>query len=235
MLELNSFVLVLLLLCCFTMVFGRFFCGYACAFGSLGDLVHWLGQLVQKKLKKKLPRLPQKVRWLLRYLPYVILTVIVALCGLGIYADLSGWSPWDVFSMLTALRFRLTGYYLGLVLLILTLVGMVFEERFFCRFLCPMGAVFRLLPILPWAVIRRNREQCLKGCSACEKACPVETKLSSGENTADCIQCGKCLGTCPKSNAKAGWPKLRGNELWFTILKAAVLLGLAILIGASRI
>ena len=60
-----------------------------------------------------------------------------------------GTSPWDVFSMLHAGNFRLSSYTPGIVLLVLILVGMFFEERFFCRFLCPMGAVFSLLPILP--------------------------------------------------------------------------------------
>ena len=234
-LELNSFVIVLLALCGFTVVFGRFFCGYACAFGSLGDLFYWLSGLVQKKLGHKLPRIPEKLRRLLSYLPYVVLLAIVVLCALGIYGGLSGWSPWDVFSMLTALRLHLGGYAVGIVLLVLVVVGMAFESRFFCRFLCPMGAVFRLLPILPWSVLRRNRETCLKGCTACEKACPVETKLSSGCNAGDCIQCGKCLGACPKANCSAGLPKVRGNELWLTAGKAVLLLLLAVLIGASRI
>lgn len=50
--------------------------------------------------------------------------------------------PVDVFSMLHAGNFRLSSYIPGIVLLVLILVGMFFEERFFCHFLCPMGAVF---------------------------------------------------------------------------------------------
>ena len=40
--ELTSFVAVLLMLCVYTMIFGRFFCGFACAFGSFGDAMHAL-------------------------------------------------------------------------------------------------------------------------------------------------------------------------------------------------
>ena len=49
-LQLDSFTLSLLGLCGFTILFGRFFCGHVCAFGSLGDGVWWLSGLVQKKL-----------------------------------------------------------------------------------------------------------------------------------------------------------------------------------------
>ena len=70
----DSFTLSLLGLCGFTLLFDRFFCGYACAFGSLGDAVWALSGLVQKKLlhRKKQFQLPertvlwgQKVKYLL--------------------------------------------------------------------------------------------------------------------------------------------------------------------------
>ena len=61
-LQMDSFTLSLLGLCGFTILFGRFFCGYVCAFGSLGDGVWWLSGLVQKKLlhRKKQFQLPAK-------------------------------------------------------------------------------------------------------------------------------------------------------------------------------
>ena len=61
-LQLDSFTLSLLGLCGFTLLTGRFFCGYVCAFGSLGDLVYWISGLVQKKLlhRKKQFRLPHR-------------------------------------------------------------------------------------------------------------------------------------------------------------------------------
>ena len=58
--------------------------------------------------------------------------------------------------MIRAGNFHLSGYLPGLLLLLLILAGMVFCERFFCRFLCPMGAVFNLLPILPLFAAKRQ-------------------------------------------------------------------------------
>lgn len=234
-LELSSFVCVLMALCVYTVLFGRFFCGYACAFGSLGDGVYFLSGKLQKKCKVKLPKLPEKLVQALSYLPFAVLAGIVVLCGLGVYSGLSGWSPWEVFSMVTALNFRLERRILGIVLLVLILVGMAWESRFFCRFLCPMGAVFRLLPIMPWAGLRRDTSDCIKGCSACKKNCPVGMELGAGENAGDCIRCGKCVGICPKENIHSPVPKLKGDELWLTGAKGAVLLVLAATLGAVRV
>ena len=113
----SSFLTVLLALCAYTIVFGRFFCGYACAFGSLGDAVRGLYLWICKKCKKKPRSIPKTVcRWL-SYGKYVVLLAIVLLCFSGVYGELSGWSPWDVFSMLHAGNFHLSGYVLGVVLL----------------------------------------------------------------------------------------------------------------------
>ena len=51
--EQNAFLVMLIALCGFTILFGRFFCGYACAFGTLGDGMYALSQWIQKKVKKE--------------------------------------------------------------------------------------------------------------------------------------------------------------------------------------
>ncbi len=231
----TGFVQTLLALCLFTMVFGRFFCGFACPFGALGDLVYFLREKVRKKTKKKGPRLPGALVRVLNYFPFLLLFAIVLLCTLGVYASLTGWSPWDVFSMLTTLNLRLGGYILGTILLVLILVGMALEPRFFCRFLCPMGAVFRLLPILPWSVLKRDTDSCLKGCSACAKTCPVGHTLGVGENAGDCIRCDKCVGVCPKQNITCGAKTSFVGGVLITVGKAAVLVLIAFFLGATRI
>ena len=59
--EKNAFLVMLIALCGFTILFGRFFCGYVCAFGTLGDGMFALSQWVQKKVKKKLPKIPEEI------------------------------------------------------------------------------------------------------------------------------------------------------------------------------
>ena len=88
LLRLDSFVLSLIGLCGFTVLFDRFFCGYVCSFGGLGDFVYWLSGLVQKKLlhRKKQFRLPERaVRWGQK-VKYLLLALIAVLCALGVAA-----------------------------------------------------------------------------------------------------------------------------------------------------
>lgn len=232
--ELTAFASALLGLCIFTILFGRFFCGFACAFGSLGDGVHAAYLWVFKKMKKKPVLLSAKTGARLSFVKYIILALIMLLCFMGVYADLRGTSPWDVFSMLHAGNFRLGGYVPGVVLLALILVGMCVQERFFCRFLCPMGAIFSMLPVLPAFSLCREREKCIKGCSGCTRNCPSDVELpadGSFETPGDCFQCQKCIDICPKGNIHCGISKLRGNEIWFTVLRAGLLFALCLFLG----
>lgn len=223
---LTSFVTVLITVCLFTLVFGRFFCGFACAFGSMGDFFRWLYLTLCKKLKKKPLKFPEKLSKNLPAVKYVVLVVLIYLCFKGSFDSVQSANPWTVFSMLHARNFQLGSYIPGIVLLILIIVGMCLEDRFFCRFLCPMGAVFTLVPVLPVFGLVRDRENCLKGCSACTRKCPSNIELPAEKKydiRSDCFQCQKCIDICPKKNVHTGIKKLRGNEIWFTILRAALL------------
>lgn len=111
--EITSFVLSLIILCASTVVFGRFFCGFACAFGSLSDWVRAAYVWVCKKLKKKPVTLGMELTAALSLIKYAVLLLILFLCFGGTYVKLKGSSPWDVFSMLHAGNFALEGYFAG--------------------------------------------------------------------------------------------------------------------------
>lgn len=232
--ELSSFLVVLIALCLFTILFGRFFCGFACAFGALGDAVHALYLAICKRTKRKPFRLKEKTSEILSYLKYIVLFSIILLCVLGLYGNISGWSPWDVFSMIRAGNIKFSGYILGLIILIVILIGMALCERFFCKFLCPLGALFSLLPILPFFSLTRNRDNCIKGCNACQRCCPSNISLDDKNGYSDngnCFQCQKCIGTCPKKNIGTKFSRIKGNEIWFTLLRAALLAVVLIWVG----
>lgn len=233
-LEVTSFVAALIVLCVYTIVFGRFFCGFACAFGSLGDAVRALYVFICKKLKKKPITMKAAVVKKLKVVKYFVLAIIAVTCFTGVYSKAKGFSPWDVFSMLHARNFKLGGYTLGVVLLVLIVIGMCFQERFFCRVLCPMGAVFSILPVLPFSNLRRDRSECIKGCRACTMKCPSDIELApdtAPELSGDCFQCQKCIDTCPKGNIHTGILALKGNEIWYTVLRAVILLILFKFVG----
>lgn len=196
--------------------------------------MHAIYGIICKKRKKKPKRIKPELAKKLSLLKYGILLLIAICCFAGVYQKARGTSPWDVFSMLHAGNFRLASYLPGILLLILILIGMFFEERFFCRFLCPMGAVFSLLPILPLFTLHRKRENCIRGCSACTRQCPSAVELPSDGSmdiSGDCFQCQKCIDTCPKGNIHCGIKELHGNEILFTLFRAVLLLTLLLWVG----
>lgn len=195
--EVNTFFVLLVLLLLFTVVFGRFFCGYVCAFGTVGDLLYKLVDLPLSKLGVKRPRIPAKVEGALRYLKYAVLAFFLVTSVMGLASVVSVYSPWTAFGRLLSGSF-LELDVVGLALLVLIAVGMVFKERFFCEFLCPMGAVFSLLPMLPFFRAHRHMPSCTE-CGACERACPVRIVVPNERaRSGECIGCGRCQAVCPQ-------------------------------------
>ena len=229
--ELTPFISILIILLAFTFLFGRFFCGYACAFGFLGDLLYSLSAFLQKKIHKRVWQIPDKPRRILRYMKYLILAVILLLTFLQAYDRVSRFDPWQIFAGFLAGDFALKGKTAGFAVLVLIAVGMCFVERFFCLFLCPMGAVFSMIPVLPASGLRRDPSHCAGKCHQCEKNCPAGyfrsfpreqipdgyPGLDKGESVnaepdgkvrdqgyGECIACMKCANGCPVGNAGCG-------------------------------
>lgn len=222
--EMTSFVTLLVVVLVYTIVFGRFFCGYACSFGTLQDLAYAAGTPLRKRLKfddKK--KLPLGVRYGLQLVKYAVLVAICVLCFMGVWSEVSGYSPWVAWGGVIALSFQEVNAW-SLVGLVTVVVCSLFIERFFCQFLCPMGAVFSLMPTLPFALFSRDRPHCARRCNRCQDNCPVGIHpdvhdLRSGE----CIACGRCADHCPVANitvARTGnkWRLVR------VVAKAVVLL-----------
>ena len=140
------------------------------------------------------------------YIPLnIVLALILLSCLTGVYGKLTGTSPWDVFSMLTAGRLPDSTYLVGIILLLLIMVGMCTQERFFCQFLCPMGAVFAMMPILPSALFKRDRSKCPAKCGLCRKRCPAHLDIDGDTLlSGECICCHACEATCPRKNIQIG-------------------------------
>lgn len=187
-----------------TAIMGRFFCGFLCSFGSMGDLFWFLGT----KLKLRRPKISQHADRLLKGLKYGILIGIVLLVwtlGLsilggtanpwtifGMYATLSGWA--DLSSLIS----------IGALLLLLIIAGSMLIERFFCRYLCPLGAVFSIVSKFRLFKIRKPVQNC-GGCQACTKRCSMGIPLYGMNVVSDseCIDCMNCVEICPRGNVKA--------------------------------
>jgi uncharacterized protein with FMN-binding domain/ferredoxin len=183
-----------------TAVFGRFFCGTMCAFGTLQDAAAFLG----RKVFHIRWRMPEQADRILKKLKYVILAGLIAgwIFGVDLLANAN---PWDafaaIFTLPPAISYAFTSLLAGSILLLLILLSSLFVERFFCRYLCPMGAVFSLASLLRIAKIRKPRREC-GSCRLCTRTCKMGIplyacdKVSSGE----CISCMKCVQPCPHHN-----------------------------------
>ncbi len=244
--EPTSFVALLVAVLAFTVLFGRFFCGYACAFGTLGDAVYLLFTPVRKLLGIPDRPLSGKAQRAGQYVKFAVLAAIVLMCFFGVWAEVSGYSPWTAFAGIVALSVDGIDAAAFIVLGVLVL-GMGFVKRFFCQFLCPLGAAFALMPVLPFSAFSRKKACCSRRCGQCCAGCPVSVFPDADSFTAgECISCGKCADVCPIGNAgllrakatgelRVGKPPkriLRGNEVWLVLLKAVLLLAVLWVAGA---
>ena len=95
----NSFLDVTAVLLLVTILFGRHFCGYACAFGSLGDALYELTLFIRSRFfhKKKRHGYSEEMVHKLQKVKYIVLALILLFCVTGFYSSLQGMSPWDVF------------------------------------------------------------------------------------------------------------------------------------------
>ncbi len=188
--------------CAVTLIWGRVFCGFICSFGAMQDLLYAVGSRIPFKL-----HIPEKTDKRLKKLKWIVLALIaVGVWGFSAGAD-TVWSPWAVFGMYTSvsawssLQYFLT---IGGVLLLLIIIGSLFIERFFCKYLCPLGAMFSAVSRFRFFPVKRKAAKC-GNCSLCSAKCPMSVPISEYEAVAsgECISCLKCTEVCTKENITA--------------------------------
>ncbi len=183
---------------------GRFVCGWLCPFGLVQELLHKI------PFGKKIASF--RGDRLLRKLKYVVLLVFVILLPLFLVDILGQGSPW--FCKLICPAGTLEGgiplvllnegmrsaagwlYTWKNVLLAGTIVLSVLIYRPFCKYLCPLGAIYSVFN--PIAVFRYRVEEgeCTR-CGTCAHGCPMQVNPAENPNSPECIRCGRCRQTCP--------------------------------------
>lgn len=185
-----------------TLIFGRVFCGFICSFGAMQDLLYAVGKLIPFKVY-----IPEKADKWLKKMKFVVLALIaVGVWGFSAGTD-SVWSPWTVFGMYTSvsawgsLQYFLT---VGGILLILIIIGSLFIERFFCKYLCPLGAMFSAVSQFRFYPVKRQASKC-GNCKLCSAKCPMSVPISGYKTitSGECISCLKCTEICTKENITA--------------------------------
>lgn len=88
-----------------------------------------------------------------------------------------------------------------LLILIITLLSSIVIYRPFCRYVCPLGAIYGIFNKISFYRIKIDTEKCTK-CGACQKACKLDIPVWKNPDSMDCIRCGDCKITCPQKAIK---------------------------------
>ena len=179
---------------------GRAVCGYLCPFGLLQELLHKI-----PSPKKRLPKPLTRIKYLL-LLVFVLLlpalltdeygigasTFCALLCPAG---TLEGGLP----ILLTHPELRtLTGaaFLVKAAILVLTTAGCIIVCRFFCKIMCPLGAIYGLLNKVSFYRVHLDMDKCVS-CGTCRDVCPMDVNPAAHPDSAECIRCGRCAAACP--------------------------------------
>ena len=88
---------------------------------------------------------------------------------------------------------------LFVILLPMTVVGITgMGDPWFCKYICPLGAVYSLFQPISVFRYRVDQEACTH-CGACAKICKMQVDPSKSPNHMECIRCGQCIKVCPTS------------------------------------
>lgn len=185
----------------YALMFGRFICGWLCPFGLIQELLY---KIKTPKLKKS------KVTRILSYFKYVILVFFVfivpiayafrdtplpSFCkyicpagtlegGIGLLANKVNESYFSMLGPLFTWKF---------LLMVSILVACVFIFRMFCRFICPLGALYGLFNKISFFGVKVDVSKCTN-CNLCVNHCKMDIKTVGD---AECISCGECIDVCP--------------------------------------
>lgn len=181
-------------------IFGRLICGYVCPFGLLQELLYKI-----PFPKSKLPKWTTYIKYVVLVIFVLILPVAVTnYMGIGKPAfceficpagTLEGGIP--LLSTHSELRQTIGHIFsIKITILILILLGTLSVYRFFCKTLCPLGAIYGLLNKISLYHLEIDKTLCVN-CGKCSKVCQMDVDPVKTPDSMECIRCGACAAACP--------------------------------------
>lgn len=184
-----------------SLVFGKSFCSWICPVGLLSEAVADFSEKIQKKLFKRILKMPRFLDIPLRSLKYLILFFFVYSIffvmteqALKMFLD----SPYNLIADIKMWYFfaEISPFSLNVIFALL-LLSMLFRN-FWCRYLCPYGALLGVASLISPNKIHRDEEKCID-CGLCNKACPSNIKIDEAKTVIsdECSTCLSCVDVCP--------------------------------------
>lgn len=199
------------------------FCSWFCPVGTVSEYLWRLG----KQTFGRNFHLPRQVDLPLRGLKYVLLALFLFAAGAMPVPNIRSFleSPYGLIEDVQMLNFfRFLSWTAAGVLALLVLAS-VFVKNFWCRYLCPYGALMGLVSMLSPLRIRRNPAFCID-CAKCAKACPSVLPVDRlvTIRSAECLGCMECVSVCPAEGAlEMSAPGRRRVPAWGIAAAAGVL------------
>ncbi|RKD22267.1 4Fe-4S binding domain-containing protein [Caminicella sporogenes DSM 14501] len=188
---------------------GRFICGWLCPFGLIEELLYKIPSpkfRVSKRFEK------------LKYLKYVILIVFVILLPMFWVNDIGMGSPTfckyicpvgtieggiPLVILNESLRLAIGFLFVWkITLLIIIIILSIVIFRPFCRFICPLGAIYSLFNPISVYKLNIDLDKCTQ-CGICSQKCKLDIEVYKNPNSLECIRCGECIDSCPHNAIKS--------------------------------
>jgi polyferredoxin len=193
-----SGLLILIFICATSILFKKSFCSWICPIGLLNE---WLSKLHFLIFRKGL-KIPKFIDYPLRSLKYLL--ALFFLWAVFFQMDVFTlekfiYSPYNRIADIKMLKFfteiSVTAFWVIMGLIVLSVI---FRD-FWCRYLCPYGALLGALSFFGIFKVRRNQATCTN-CQRCDKICPSQIKVSklSTIYSDECHSCQKCVDACPE-------------------------------------
>jgi polyferredoxin len=188
------------------------FCSWLCPVGTISEGLWKLG----RKLFYRNFTVP---RWLdlpLRSLKYLLMAffvfIVISMSAEALNDFLI--APFGIIADVKMLNFFREISLLGMAVLALLMLLSVVIQNFWCRFLCPYGALMGIVSTLSPVKIRRDAQACID-CGKCNKACPSSLPVDQllQIRSVECTSCMECVAVCPAENAlQLSLPPRRHND-----------------------
>jgi ferredoxin-type protein NapH len=181
-----------------TLVLGRVFCSWICP----GTLFFEIGSLLRRLLRlAEIP--PGQIRFSLKnkYILLIVGLTIATITGLPLFANI--YPPAVISRVLHAWVFGTALKTLLIVLGLMLLVEVLVSPRWWCRTMCPGGALYGLLGAKRLLRVKVNTDTCTR-CQKCHPACPMGLKPEEQSAGIECDNCGVCLRHCPEKSLAFG-------------------------------